>query len=102
MNIQVENLKDKLKKLSDPILVGLLSGKEVEVKPGVFIKLNSGLDFKIIQRNNALEVQFKAKPQVRVVKLLQFYGEITGLTITQQGITVRIDGLPDLYLEAIS
>lgn len=102
MNIQVENLKAKLKPLADPILTGLLSGKEVEVKPGVFVKLNSGLDFKIIQRNNAVEIQFKAKPQVRVVKLLQFYGEITGLTITQQGIAIRVDGLPDIFLEAVS
>lgn len=100
--IKLENVKDKLAAVITPLTLSLLSGKETMVKDGVYMKVVGPLDFRIVPRNNGLEVIFKLSPQVRVVKFLSFYGDLTSIIITKNDITLKINGLPDVVMEAVS
>lgn len=100
--VQVENIKAALAKAFDPVLISLLSGKETQVKPDVFMKLTGNLDFSVRLKTNAIQLVFKLRPQVRVNKFINLYGDLAGIIIEKNGITLEIDGLPDVFLEAIS
>jgi hypothetical protein len=102
VNIHVENIKDTLSKILSSLNLSLLSGSEVEVKPGVFIKLVGNLDFSIKSVSQGIEINFKIQPHVRVVKFLSFNGDLEKALITKNGIILNINGLPDVFLEAIS
>ncbi len=102
LTFEVENLKATLNKLMDPIILSLLNGKEVQVKPGVFVKLIGNLDFSLKAYNNGLRADFKIQPNVRVEKLITLHGTLTAAVVTAKGIELQIDGIPDVFLEAIS
>ena len=99
---KIENIRAALTKLLTPTNFSLLSGRETEVKPGVFIKLIGPMDFKIVAKNNAIEIDFKIMPEIRVDKFFQFMGDIRKVIITLDKIELIIDGLPDTTLEVVS
>jgi hypothetical protein len=100
--IEVENIKDTLVKILSPVALSLLAGKETEVKENVFITLTGKLSFDIGLKNGGISFQFKITPHVRVHKVLNLHGELTEAIVTKEGISLLIDGLPDVFLEAIS
>ncbi len=103
LKIEVENLKATLNNIFTPLNISLLSGKNTEVKPGVFVQLVGNLDFSVKPLNAGnLEIVFKIEPRVTVQKFITLHGTLTSVLITKNGIELRIDGIPDVYLEAIS
>lgn len=102
MKIKIENIKGTLEKILTQLNFSLLSGKEVEVKPSVFVKLIGKMEFAVAAKGQGIEITFKIAPQIRVDKFLQFYGDLTSIYITPKAIYLSIDGLPDVELEVVS
>lgn len=102
VHIKLENMRDALLKALTPQNLAVLNGQEVEVKPDVFLKLNGTLNFTVVSKDGGIEISFKIAPQIRIAKLLQFYGDLTSVFITTKSIQLRIDGLPDVELEVVS
>lgn len=100
--IHVEDLKATLSKILSTMNLSLISGKEVEVRENVFMQLKGNLDFSIRSNSQGIEIVFKIQPQIRVRKIFNLFGDLTRVLIRKDGIILNIDGLPDIWLEAVS
>lgn len=103
LSIDIADLQQTLDKIFTPINISLLSGKNTEVQPGVFIQLIGNLDFSVqTLTDTGLEIIFKIMPRVTVHKFITLHGTLTSVLINKKGIELRIDGIPDVFLSAVS
>lgn len=105
ITVKYDGLKKQLEKIFSPILISLLENRETQIKDGVIIKLEGDLAFKVrIVSENAIEVDFQIKPLIYTSVmngLVSVHGTVSGMVITKNGMTVKIDGLPDVFVEAL-
>lgn len=99
---KVENIRKFLDKLLTNDNFLLLQGKEVEIKEDLYVKLVGNMNFTVEAKNGGIEIIFKIKPLIKVNKFIEIDGELTSIFIYGNKIEFRIDGMPDVVLEAIS
>lgn len=80
----------------------LLRGR-LEVQDGVAITSRDGIDLRIRLVGNVIHVQFEdPKPQAEVNYVFRLLRNIDGVKITDSGMDIQIEGLPDPHFDIVS